>query len=443
MPEIAVKYDPRPHFVPFHSRSARFSCMVAHRRAGKTVACVNELITRAIYSKKKRPHYGYIGPFINQAKKIAWEYLKEYTEGLWAKKPNETELAVRLKHNGAEISIYGADNPDRFRGLYFDGVVLDEFGDMAPSIWTSVLIPALSDRQGWAVFIGTPKGKNHFHKIYDKAKDDPYWYRYMLKASESGILPQSELALAKREMTEDEYLREYECSWDAGVQGAYYAKIIAELESRNRVHSDAAFFNPEFPVFAALDIGFTDSTAIWYWQERPDGLAIIDYDEAHGEPLSFYFDLLRTKGYRYETIWLPHDARAKTLQTGISTVQQFLLANFPVRIGPELALQDGINVTKKILESCWFSPKCDNGVECLRAYHREWDEETKSYSLRPAHDWSSHGADAFRYLCLVARERNIATPSEQKKREILPEPFKLEELFSDRERILRLTSRRI
>jgi hypothetical protein len=443
MTEIAVSYKPRHHFIPFHSRSTRFAVMVAHRRAGKTVACVNELIARAIYSKKKRPHYGYIAPFINQAKKIAWEYLKEGTEGLLLKKPNETELTVRLAHNKAEVSIYGADNPDRFRGLYFDGIILDEFGDMAPSIWTSVLIPALSDRQGWAVFIGTPKGKNHFFKIYQRAKTEPHWYHYMLRASESGVLPPSELALARREMGEDEYLQEYECSFDAAVKGTYYAKQIAELEGKGRVGTESGLFDPEFPVQVALDIGFTDSTALWYWQERPDGLSIIDYDEAHTETLNFYFELLNTKRYKYSTIWLPHDARAKSLQTGISTVQQFLLANFPVRIGPQLSLQDGINVAKRMLDQCWFSPKCENGVEALRAYHRDWNEETKSYSDRPAHDWSSHGADAFRYLCLVARERSMPVVPSARSTIITPEPITLDVLWKDRDRKLSLSRRRI
>lgn len=417
--------------------------MVCHRRAGKTVACVNELVGRAIYSKRKRPRYAYIGPFINQAKKIAWEYLKEASEGLLEKKPNETELTVRIRHNKAEVSIYGADSPDRFRGQYFDGVILDEFGDMAPSIWTSVLLPALSDRTGWAVFIGTPKGKNHFFKIYSRARSESGWYHFMLRASQSGILPDRELALMRREMGEDEYLQEYECSFEAAVKGAYYAKLVAELEASGRIGSANAAYDPEFPVQVAMDLGFTDSTAIWYWQERPDGLSIIDYDEANSEPLSFYFDLLNLKGYRYSTIWLPHDARAKTLQTGISTVQQFLLANFPVRIGPELKLQDGINVAKRILPTCWFSTKCENGVEALRAYHREWNEETKSFKDYPAHDWSSHGSDAFRYLCLVARERSMAVVPEARMIAPLVRPLILDDLWAERGRKLSIARRRI
>lgn len=444
MSEVKVAYEPRGAFRPFHERSSRFGCMVAHRRAGKTVACVNELITRAIYSKKKRPRYAYIGPYIKQAKKIAWEYLKEYTQGITSKKPNESELTVRLAHNDAEICIYGADNPDAFRGQYFDGVVLDEFGDMAPSVWGTVLLPTLADRKGWAVFIGTPKGKNHFYKIYQRAREEPHWFSFMLKASESGLLSPEELALQAREMTEDEYAQEYECSFDAAVKGTYYAKLISQAEAEGRCPSALAEYDPEQPVHVALDLGFTDSTAIWYWQERPDGLAIIDYDEAHSEPLSFYFALLRAKNYRFDTIWLPHDAKAKSLQTGRSIVEQFLYEEFPVRIGPQLSLQDGIDAARMMLPRCHFGSRCENGIEALRAYRRRWDEETKSYSSRPEHDWSSHGADAFRYLCLVARERIVAPVESTNSKLVIKAPeYKLEELFADRSRVLRIASRRI
>src|SRR5690606_19667514 len=189
---IRVPYEVRAPFLPFHTRRTRFAVMVAHRRAGKTVACVNELINRAIYSKKKRPRYAYIGPLLKQAKKISWEYLKEYTAGLEKKKPSESELSITSKHNGAEIGVYGADNPDSFRGQYFDGIILDEYGDMSPSVWGTNLLPTLADRRGWAAFIGTFKGRNHFYRVYRNAQGldlrpdiDPTeytknWFHYLL-----------------------------------------------------------------------------------------------------------------------------------------------------------------------------------------------------------------------------------------------------------------------
>jgi phage terminase large subunit len=409
---------------------------------------VNEVVTRGIYSQKKRPRYAYIAPQRNQAEKIAWEYLKEYTRGLEAKKPSETDLSVTLKHNGAELCIYGADNPDSFRGQYFDGVILDEYGDMPPSVWGKVLLPTLADRKGWAVFIGTPKGKNHFYKIFTEAggKEDT-WFRFILKASESGILPAEELELMRAEMDEDEYQQEFECSFDAAVKGTYYASILAKYD--NQVSASVAY-DPEHPVDVWCDLGYTDSSAYWFAQSRPDGLAIIDYEEAHSQPLSYYFGMLREKGYKYGTIWLPHDATAKTLSTERSTVEQFRDAELPrfdsdqaylIRISPRLSLQSGVDAVRKILPMCWFNPRCSQGIEGLRAYRRRWDETTKSFSDSPTHDWSSHPSDAFRYLCLTARERILPRTEEPKSRSSSP-IFTLDELFEDREsRILNLDGR--
>lgn len=449
---IRISYEPRKAFMGFHSRSTRFACMVAHRRAGKTVASVNEIIARAIYCKKKRPRYAYVAPLLKQGKKIAWEYLKEYTDGLQQKKPSESELTVRMRHNDAEISIYGADNPDAFRGQYFDGVVLDEYGDMSPSVWGTVLFPTLTDRNGWAVFIGTFKGKNHFYNIFRRSQgldlkpgEDPEYYRkswfnLILKASASGILGEDQLKIARAEMDDEEYAQEYECDPNAVVKGTYYAKLLADLERKGQIYADVEW-DPDQPVEVAFDLGYTDSTAAWFWQKRPDGIAVIDYLEAHSQPLGFYFNALRDRPYEYRTIWLPHDAKAKSLQTGRSTIEQFLQEDFPIRISPKLDTQDGISAVRKVLPMCYFNPKTENGVEALRAYKRDYDEDKKVFSDNPRHDWASHGADAFRYLSLVAQGLRVA---EEPKKIIVPTPqMQLAVLFEERERRLRNMSRRI
>lgn len=452
--EIRVDYVPRTQFIPFHERSQRFACMVAHRRAGKTVASINELVARAIYSKKKRPRYAYVGPLLKQAKKVAWEYLKEYTRGLEAKKPSESELSVVLKHNHAEIAVYGADNPDAFRGQYFDGVVLDEYGDMSPSVWGKVLLPTLADRKGWAVFIGTFKGKNHFYKIFRRSQgldlkegEDPdyyktNWFNLLLRADQSGILSNEELALQRAEQDEEEYRQEYLCDPNAAVKGTYYAKIIAQLEDKGQIYAEGAEWDIEQPVEVVFDLGFTDSTAAWFFQRRPGGIALVDYLEAHSQPLRYYFDLLASKNYRYKNIWLPHDARAKSLQTGRSTVEQFLQAKFPIRMSPKLDIQDGINAVRKVLPLCYFSRKCEEGVEALRAYRRAYDDEKKVFADHPQHDWSSHGSDAFRYLCLVAKEISVEEKDATEKA-ARTDPMQLAYLWEARENRMRRTRGRI
>jgi len=215
---IASHYAPRKQFMPFHTRESRWAIAVAHRRAGKTVACVNDLVKAASTSSMNNPRFAYIAPQLNQAKDIAWSYLLEYTDCFGPeRKVNASELWVELPNNNARIRIYGADNPDRLRGIYLDGAVLDEFGDMDPTVWTQVIRPALSDRKGWAVFIGTPKGKNTFHKLWVQADED--WFKLNLRASETGLLDSKELADARKMMSDDEYAQEYECSFE-GITAA-------------------------------------------------------------------------------------------------------------------------------------------------------------------------------------------------------------------------------
>ena len=163
MPNIKLKYRPRPIFADFHERKQRWSIVIAHRRAGKTVACINDLIIKAGLENKPNGRYAYIAPYHSQAKSIAWDYLLRYSQPLY-RKHNQSELWVELV-NGSRIRLFGADNPDALRGMYLDGVILDEYADMKPSVWGSVLRPLLSDRAGWAVFIGTPKGHNAFYDI--------------------------------------------------------------------------------------------------------------------------------------------------------------------------------------------------------------------------------------------------------------------------------------
>lgn len=433
MGQVVLDYEPRPQFLPFHQRTQRFASLVCHRRAGKTVACVNELVARALYTSKKNARYAYVAPFYRQAKDVAWVYLKEATKEV-ASRVREADLRIELPNN-AWITLYGADNPDALRGLYFDGVVLDEFGDCRPSLWAEVILPTLMDRKGWAVFIGTPKGKNHFYHVNERAKKSPeIWFQMELKASESGLLDAADLQEMRSQMTEEQYRQEMECSFDAAVQGTYYAGIIETLEKSGHMGSFPVDYDQ--PVFASSDLGFTDSTAFWFWQLAPDGIKVIDYEEAHSQPLPYYFDMLKEKKYVYDTIWLPHDAKAKSLQTGRSTIEQFLLEDFPVRIAPKLTIQHGIDAVRMVLPKCYFNETaCYDGIEALRAYRRTYNEVTKTYGTKPFHDWSSNGSDAFRYLALVTNESlQIPANSGSVARNLLKSPeYTLDQLFKDYE----------
>lgn len=399
-------YQPRAAFIPLHNRTARWAVVVAHRRAGKTVAMCADLVLGALECAHPRPQFAYLAPFRDQAKKVAWTYLKELTKPLWSKPPNESELKVSI-HNGrgdeSTIFVGGADNPDAYRGMYFDGVVIDETGQVRPSAWYSVLRPALSDRQGWAIFAGTPAGKNFFWQMREEARLNPGTHLLLeLPASKTGILHPDELADAKAQMTEETFAIEYEISFDASVPGAYYAKLIGEAYEQGRVGEFAP--DADFTVDLVADLGFTDSCSWWGWQTVPGGHRIVEFYEADGQPIAHYIEWVKSRPYKVGNVYLPHDAKAKSLQTGKSIIEQFLAAGITPRLVPELSLQDGIEAARLTLPKCWFDEKKTyEGVEHLRAYGREWDERTQTYRNRPKHDQHSHASDAFRYLSLAAK----------------------------------------
>lgn len=399
---IVIPYSPRKAFLPFHNRKERFFCGVAHRRAGKTVAAVNDLIKAALTCDKPSPRFAYIAPWFAQAKDVAWGYLKQYTAPIPGVSVNESELRVDLP-NGGRVRLYGADNYDRLRGIYLDGVVLDEFADMDPRAWSEVIRPALADRQGWAAFIGTPKGQNAFYEVYERAVTTPEWMALCLKASETEILDPHELAALRAEMSEDEYAREMECSFDAAIEGAYYARLLNEGEARiTRVPVD-----PILPVHAAFDLGIGDATAIWLAQFIGREIRLVDYIENTGVALDWYGKALRDRGHSYAPLILPHDAQARELGTGKSRVEMFEAMGFKTRVLPALPVEDGIETVRRMLPRTWIdAERCKAGVSAIKQYRARKDEKRR-LQLGPLHDWTSHAADALRYLMTAYDEPRV------------------------------------
>ena len=225
---IEIAYKPREQQLAIHELmdSKRFGVVVAHRRMGKTVSAINHLIKDAILNQKEAPRYAYIAPTYGQAKRVAWDYLVKYAEPLGGTS-NISEL--RVDFWGRRIQLYGSDNPEALRGQYFDFVILDEIGDQNPKIWTDIVRPALADRKGRCLFIGTPKGHNHFKELRDRAEKEEGWGLLEFKASETGVVDDVELKAARNEMGEDKYRQEFEFSFDAAVEGSYYGQILNEL----------------------------------------------------------------------------------------------------------------------------------------------------------------------------------------------------------------------
>ena len=421
--DIELEYSPRTVFQDFHDRQERWAVVVAHRRCGKTVSCINDLIFRALDENKEHGQYAYVAPYYSQAKNIAWDYLQRYAKPVMSK-ANQSELWVELL-NGSKIKLYGADNPDALRGLYLDGVVLDEYADMRPRMWGEIIRPLLSDRQGWAVFIGTPKGHNAFYDVYTNATKDPRWFAKTLRASQTGLLPNSELEDAQASMSPDQYEQEFECSFEAAILGAFYGKEMRVLTDAGRITTVEA--DPLFPVNTAWDLGYSDDTALWFYQVIYGEIRILDYHSSNGHQVSYYTDLLESKRqenkWRYGKHYLPHDARAKTLASGGKSIIEQIASKIPVeslKIVPSLSLQDGIQATRLALMRSWFDGvKCQDGIECLRQYQREYDEDKKVFRDKPKHDWTSHGADAFRMLAIAWKEEDKVTPKDNSIRGIV------------------------
>jgi hypothetical protein len=411
--DIELDYCPRAVFEDFHERTERWAVIVAHRRCGKTVSCINELIYKALIENKEDGRYAYVAPYYSQAKNIAWDYLLRFSKPVMAK-ANQSELWVELI-NGARIRLFGADNADSLRGLYLDGIVLDEYADMRPRIWGEIIRPLLADRLGWAVFIGTPKGHNAFWDIYNNAIKNDGWYAKTLRASQTGLLPKSELEDAAKSMTQDQYLQEFECDFESAILGAYYGKEMRQLTDQGRI-TDIEY-DPMFPLFSSWDLGYSDDTTIWTWQVVHGEVRFLDYHSNNGQSIPFYTAYIaqqETKyGAKYKFHYLPHDARAKTLASGGKSIIEQLSAKIKIesmKIVPNLSLQDGIQATRMMLLRSWFDPKCEDGIECLRQYERSYNEDKKVFSDKPLHNWASHGADACR-MAAVAWKEEAKLPS--------------------------------
>ena len=377
------------------------------------MAAVNDLVIGALECPKPRPQYAYVAPFRNQAKLIAWEYLKYYARPFLADKPNESELSVRLLGD-RKVMLAGADNADALRGIYLDGVVQDEFGDFRPSVWGNVIRPALSDRRGWAVFGGTPKGRNEFWAMREMARKNPSeWFLLELRASESGLIDADEVAAAKRQLSPEQFAQEYEIDFAAALPGAYFGREMVQAEREGRI--GAVGHDEAVATHTAWDIGYRDDTAIWWYQVVRDEIHVIDYHASNGQSIAFYADLIKSKPYRYGKHWLPHDAKAKTLASGGKSVVEQLAASLggfqALAIVPNLEVQDGIQAARMALPRCWFDEgKCGEGLEALRQYQREYDEDVKAFKERPRHDWTSHPADAFRMLAVAWRQEARVEP---------------------------------
>ena len=349
--------------------------------------------------KLPNPRGMYCAPFLKQARSIAWDYLCEFSSTIPGVEIHKGNLSVSYP-NGGRITLAGADNVDAHRGIYLDHCVLDEYAQMSPRIWGEVFRPALSDRKGSAVFIGTPKGRgNNFYDVYDRAKGLPDWERMLITVNDSHIIDQVELDSAKMEMTEDEYEQEFMCSWDASIKGAYWAKEMADISKSNRITK--VKYQDELPVFTCCDLGISDAFAVWFFQFVGNEIHFINHKEYSGMGLPEIFREMNKLNYIYGDHVAPHDITVRELGTGMSRLEVARGLGVRYKVCKKLSVQDGIDAVRIILKRSWFDlENCGYGLECLRAYQSEWDDKKRIESIAPLHNWASHSADAMRYVAV-------------------------------------------
>ena len=398
-----MKYVPREQFVAMHNRKQRWCAINTHRRAGKTVSLVNDLLFGALENKLHRPQLAYIGPTYSQAKRIAWQYIKDYAALYLAKPPQEAELKVTLK-NDAVIYVLGSDNADSLRGIYLDGAVLDEYALFRPSVFSQIIRPALSDRNGWGIFASTPRGKNLFYDTMQTgAKTPEEWFTLTLRADVSGIIPANELAALRRDMDPEEFAQEYLCSFDSALKGSVYADQVNQMFEDKRV-VNTALYDKNLPTHCAFDLGFTDATVCIWFQIGLDGsIRLVAAEATTGTDIFYHIEKLHQFEGEMGDVWLPHDARAKNLQTGKSIMEQFLIEGIRPKIVPSHKVRDGISAVRKMFPRFTIDESSTGELlEAMKAYRREWNENHMMFSDIPVHDWASDWCDCLRYVVLAA-----------------------------------------
>jgi hypothetical protein len=400
--QIVIPYAPRRYQWPIHRATEQFQVVVAHRRAGKTVALVNHALREAVRTKHPHAQYAYIAPTYKMAKRIAWKYLKRYAAPIQGYQANVGELTVTLG-NGAALMLLGADRVDDLRGIYLHGCILDEYALMSPRLFPEVVLPTLMDYGGWCIQAGTPLGSNQLKRSYmAAAAGKPGWRAHMLRASDTNAFTPEVLQRARENMSAEEFAQEFECSFDAVVKGAYYGELIAQAEREGRI--GRVDYDPALAVICAVDLGMRDAFACGFFQEHASAnqLRMIDYEEYHGKGLALVKAEIDRKPWPVAHWIGPHDLAVRELGTGRSRIEVARGLGMPFAVAANLPLEDGREAVRQVLPTLWIDlAKCQSFVDAMRQYRADYDEDKETEGAHPVHDWTSHGADMFRYYCVT------------------------------------------
>ena len=387
----------------FLSEKFKRGLLVVPRRNGKDILCWNALIAKAA---QRRALYYYVAPFYNQVRQIIWEgfdrtgrrFLDYIPPQLVA---NKTKLDMRIDLiNGSQIKLQGSDQIDRIVGTNPFGIVFTEFSLHKPAAW-EYLRPILAENGGWAIFNGTPRGLNHFYELYQKANSSSDWYTQFLTRDDTGIPTLDAIEDDRRSGMPDELVKqEYYCSFMSGVVGSYYANLMQGARDDGRIRQVP--YDPKLLVYTFWDLGVGDATAIWFIQVYGREVRAIDYYENEGEGLTHYISELKKKPYVYDEHFAPHDIEVREFSTGVSRKDTAADLGIHFTTVPKVSFDEGVDAVRETIPITYFdSVNCEAGINALMHYRKRYNDKTRSYSAKPEHDWSSHGADAFRYMSLM------------------------------------------
>jgi phage terminase large subunit len=377
--------------------------MVRPQTRGKDVTAFNWAIFQLLLNPGWTAFH--ILPTYSQAKKVIWDSstndgkrILDYIPKEVIESKNGHEMKIRFT-NGSMYQLIGSDNIDSLVGSNPKIIIFSEYAIQSQAAW-AYLSPILEVNGGYAIFISTPRGKNHFYDLVRKAKLNKNWFCEVLSVKDTGVLTDEQVkAIQDENSFSDEHMQqEYYCSFDRGVEGSYYGKLISKAYEEKRICNVP--YETRSPVHTAFDIGFGDSTSITFWQDIGGELRIIDFYENHGEGIAHYAKILQTKPYVYGTHYMPHDAGSGSIQTG-RTLQDvaYEVGLKTTVLEREKDINTGIEAVRSMLSISFIDEsKCSHLIKCLENYHKKYNEKTESYNENPLHDWSSHAADSIRYM---------------------------------------------
>lgn len=390
---------------------------VWHRRAGKDVSGINLLGSKAM---QRKGLYWHLFPTYEQGRKIAWDgmtsdgdrFIDTFPPEL-VESVNHTHMKVHLK-GGSIYQIVGADDPNRVVGTNPVGVILSEWSLMNPKIW-EFIEPILLANGGWALFVYTPRGRNHGYTMYESAKNDPEWYCERLtindtrKPNGEPLISEEQIEEIRRKGRPEEIIQqEYYCSFDAALVGAYYGESLNRAEKENRIRKVP--YDPFAQVHTCWDLGMDDEMSIWFFQEVGTELHWINYYSNSGEGLAHYIGYLKSLPYmgNYGGHWAPHDIKVREIGTGKSRWETALRMGVRFDICPKLSVMDGIEAGRQVIPISFFDEEnCKEGLRALREYTKDYDEKKGIYRNKPLHNWASHAADSFRTGAVAFRNKAL------------------------------------